>query len=193
MLLLCNIMQVEQLDDSMIYLAALPANLFSTLKEVYRLYAKAKLKGQVLPHTKKGTAAKPPDLMASNCKCVEASVVSRLLAELKDCKISLRELASECKSIKQLQKVQSAFLKGTNSTSWEEAQEHFPEYTTASQLEPFRKLTFSGPTLPDQFMHFCQRAVARRDESGEDFTTRDCDGSFCITRHHQLSWDLLET
>ena len=96
------------------YLAVLPANMFSTLKEVYNLYAKAKVKGLVLSHTKTGTAAKPPDLKASNFKClrgVEALVVSRLLAELKNCKISLRELTSECKLIKQLQKVQSAFLK----------------------------------------------------------------------------------
>ena len=73
--------------------------------------------------------------------------MSRLLCELKECKISLRELSSECKSIKQLHKVQVAFLKGTNSISWEATTQKFPKYATAAQLEPFKKLNFSGPGL----------------------------------------------
>ena len=182
------IVQVEQLDDSMIfYLAALPANSFSTLKQIYCLHTKAKLKGQVLSHTKKGTAAKPPDLKASNFKClrgIEASVVSRLLCELKECKISIRELSSECKSIKQLHKVQVAFLKGTNSISWEAATQKFPKYATAAQLEPFKKLNFSGPGLPEQFMRFCQRAVAhgQSDFNAAESCLNESDNSFCITR-----------
>ena len=166
------------------YLAALPPDAFDTLRQIYDLHTKAKLKGQTLSHSKKGTAAKPPDLKASNFKClrgIEPSVVGRLLCELKDCKISLRELSGECKSIKQLQKVQVAFVKGTNSISWEAAQMQFPQYTTASQLEPFRKLNFSGPGLPEQFLRFCQRAVATTQREEEGINTKDSDNSFCIT------------
>ena len=42
-----NTMQVQQLDDNTVfYLAGLPPNSFNTLKQIYNLHAKARLKGQ---------------------------------------------------------------------------------------------------------------------------------------------------
>ena len=121
-------------------------------------------------------------MKASKFRClrgIETSVVNRLLSEVKDCELSLRELSSECTSIKQLQKVQATFVKGTNTTSWEDAQHQFPQYATSSQLEPFRKLHFTGPTLPDAFMHFCQRVVAtvatNKQENAEEMNVLECD------------------
>ena len=181
---------MEQLDDSMIfYLAALPDESFDALKDIFLLYSKGKLKDQNVSHSKKGTASKPPDLKASNFKClrgIEPSVVNRLLTELKDKQISLREMSSECGSIKQLHKVQKAFVKGTNSSSWEDAMQKWPNYCTASQLEPFKKLNFSGSVLPEPFLHFCQRVVSSnsvRDNEHEHDCSEglDADDSFVIT------------
>lgn len=73
-----NIVQVQQLDDSMIfYLAALPPDSYDMLKQIYYLHTKAKLKGQTLSHPRKGTAAKPPDLKASNLSAIGALSFSR--------------------------------------------------------------------------------------------------------------------
>ena len=123
------------------YLASpLPTNILNILKDVYSLYEHAKQKRQVISKSKRGTTAKPLDLKDSNFRClrgIETSGVNRLLSEVKDCELSLRELSIECISIKQLQKVQATFVKGTNATSWEDAQHKFPQYATASQLEPF--------------------------------------------------------
>ena len=69
---------------------------------------------------------------------VHENVVCRLLKELAEEKITLLEMSSKCSSIEQLQKVQSAFIKGTNCTSWAEAREKHSFFTTAEQLEPFK-------------------------------------------------------
>ena len=151
--------QVEQLDDGMVfYLASLPCNAYQTLSEIYDLHADGKLKGRV-PRSKKGITAKSPDLKGSNFKVlrgVNSEDVLRLLIEVKNLKISLGELASECTTLKLLTKVQAGLVKGTNCSSWKEVVQKYPNYCTAEQLEPFTKLNFSKKTLPDQFLRFCQ-------------------------------------
>ena len=172
------------------YLAALPDTSFDILKDIYILYSKGKFKDQSISHSKKGTASKPPDLKASNFKClrgIEPSVVNRLLTELKEKQISLREMSSECGSIKQLHKVQKAFVKGTNSSSWEDTRQKWSNYCTASQLEPYKKLNFSGSVLPEPFLHFCQRVVSSNSETRDDELEHGCseslaaDDSFLLT------------
>lgn len=74
---------------------------------------------------------------------------------------------SECISLKLIQKVQLAFLRGTNCSSWKSACEKFPKYTTAEQLEPYKKLDFSGKSLPSAFLSFCQRVLSEK-ESTDD-------------------------
>ena len=105
---------------------------------------------------------KPYDLKGSKFKGlrgIKEDVVHRLLLELSEKRITISEMSSECNSIKQLQKVQSALIKGTGCSSWEEATEKFPSFTTAEQLEPFRKLAFSGGKLPEPFLRFCHRVT----------------------------------
>ena len=144
------------------YLASLPSQAYEYLKIVYKKYSKGNLKGQHVPRSKKGTVAKPPDLKGSKLKCLRGvgeDVVCRLLEELSEGKLTLLEMSTECSSIKQLQKVQSAFIKGTNCTSWDDAKEKHPLFTTAEQLEPFKNMHFSSNKLPDSFLKFYHRAT----------------------------------
>ena len=83
------------------------------------------------------------------------------MQELTEEKITLLEMSSECSSIKQLQKVQSPFIKGTNCASWAEAREKHPFFTTAEQLEPFKYLGFSSSKLPDQFLKFSRELCSK--------------------------------
>ena len=143
------------------FLASLPRVAYGYLTTVYQMFANGTLKSQHVPRSKKGTLAKPPDLKGSKFKCLRGisdENVCRLLQEISERKISLIEMISECSSLKQLQKVQLAFLKGTNCNSWEEAVIKYPTFTTAEQLEPFKKLNFSAK-LPEQFLKFCQRVT----------------------------------
>lgn len=153
---------VEQLDDGMIFfLAFLPCEAYSYLSTIYQMFCDGKLKRQHVPWSKKGTLVKSPDLKSCKFKCLRGisdKDVCRLLLELSEGKITLTEMISECTSIKQLQKVQSAFLKGTNCNSWDEAVTTYPIFTTSQQLEPFKKFNFSGK-LPEQFLKFCQRVI----------------------------------
>ena len=112
------------------------------------------LKGQKKARAKKGQV-KVPELKGSNFKClrgIDASIAESLLAEVSEGELALHELNSQCLSIKQLSKVQAAFTRGTNSDSWENACSKFPRFTSAEQLEPFKKLNFNSPKIPTEFM-----------------------------------------
>ena len=79
--------------------------------------------------------------------------------ELNEGQISLKEAAVLCNNIKQLKHIQLSFMKITNCENWCESQERFPQFTTAGKLEPFKKLSFSNSTVPEQFMRFCKEAL----------------------------------
>ena len=161
-------------------LSSLPAESFGSLSKVYKLYADGKLKGQHVPRSKKGTMAKPPDLKGSQFKGLrgmDSTTVERLLKEVESLKITLKELAAECSTVKALAKVQAAFVKGTNCQNWHEATAKYPEFCTSEQLEPFTKLSFPSNTLPDRFLRFCQRATQPR----HTVTNYSTDDVFCVT------------
>ena len=88
--------QVDQLDDAMIFnLSSLPAESFSSLSNIYKIYADGKLKGQHVPRSKKGTMSKPPDLKGSKfkgLKGMDSSSAIRLLKEVEDGKVTLKKL-----------------------------------------------------------------------------------------------------
>jgi len=143
------------------YPTSLSGDAYNAVTTIYKRFSEGDLKGQHIPRSKKGTLAKPPDLKGSKFKCLRGITedeVCRLKGEVADKKISLNEMNSKCSSLKQLQKVQSAFIKGTNSSSWAEAQENYPKFATAEQLEPFKKLNFTIK-LPEQFLKFFQRVM----------------------------------
>jgi len=169
------------------YLASLSCEAYSSLTTIYQKFADGVLKGQHIPRSKKGTLAKPPDLKGSKFKClrgISEDVVCSLLREVAEGKISPAEMNSECVSIKQLHKVQSAFIKGTNSSSWAEAQEKYPKFATAEQLEPFKKLNFSTK-LPEQFLKFCQR-IMRTGGECDASNSSDTDSTFCTSANNSV-------
>lgn len=109
------------------------------------------------------------------------SDVDELLGEVSECKISLKALGTECNSRKQLQKIQAAFMKVTNCSDWVTATEKYPSFTTAEKLEPFKRLNFSTTTVPEQFMQFCQQAMAYKpSEDATRLHTVDNDDLFLI-------------
>lgn len=189
------IIQVEQLDDSMIYfLASLPKESFDVVKIIYTKFVNAELKSQTVPRSKKGTTAKLLDLKGSQFKClrgIELPDVHRLLAEVSNCDITLKEMSSECTSLKLMQKVQLAFIRGTNCSTWKMACEKFPKYVTAEQLEPFKKLDFSGKSLPSTFLTFCQRVLAENENAeNSEVVTKEQDNVFYTKKEtcHAMFW-----
>lgn len=92
---------------------------------------------------------------------MELSIVEKLLKSVADGDVSLHELACQCTSVKQLGKVQNAFMKATNLTSWSEAEERYTESVFPKKLEVFKKLNFNKPTIPAEFMKYCQEAMKK--------------------------------
>ena len=62
-------------------------------------------------------------------------MIEKFLQSILDGELSLHELSSQCSSVKQLGKVQTAFIKATNCTDWNEATERFPDHVTPEKLE----------------------------------------------------------
>lgn len=166
---------MEQLDDGMVfYFASLSTASYKIAKQVFYRFSNAELKGQKVPRSKKGVHSKPPDLKGSTMKCLrglEPNVVHDLLQSVAAGDTSLHELACQCTSIKQLSKIQSAFIKATNCSSWSEAEEKYPEFIVPEKLEVFKKLNFSRPTMPVEFMRYCQKAMKKGDHLSTEGTT----------------------
>ena len=80
------------------------------------------------------------------------SMIEKLLQNVVAGTLSLHELASQCTSVKELGKVQAAFI-ATNRADWSEAKEKFPEHVLPEKLEAFKKLNFNKPTIP-KFMKY---------------------------------------
>ena len=66
-------------------------------------------------------------------------MVEKLLQSVAAGDVSLHELASQCISVKQLGKVQMAFMKATNSSTWNEVEEKYPKFISSEKLEVFKK------------------------------------------------------
>ena len=147
------------------FLSSLPKYTFALVSSVFKLYSERQLKDQAVPRSKKGVKSFP-DLKGSTFKPfrgIEPESLHRLMLELSELEISLKEAGVLCQDMKQLQRIQQSFMKITNCESWSAAQERFPRFTTAGKLEPFKKLNFTSSTVPEQFMRFCTEVL----KSGE--------------------------
>ena len=178
---------MDQLDDALIFhLATLPCNSFVVVQHIFNAYSKGQIKGQKVPRSKKNVHSKPLDLKGSNFRClrgVPEEAVYKLLLDVRDKKLSLQELSSQCQSIKQLSRIQSAFVKATNCHSWEEAVQKYPEFTTVEQLEPFKKLYFMGSTLPEAFMKYCQTAITTPQAANKSASIITEDDRIFVIKH----------
>jgi mannosyltransferase OCH1-like enzyme len=157
------------------HLASLPSPTFALISTIFDEYSKGMLKGQKLPRSKK-SPSKVLELKGSNFKClrgIEPSVAESLLSEISEGEMSLSELQIQCQDIKQLGKIQSSFIKATNCPSWKDAYEKYPLFTSSDNLEPFKKLNFNQPTIPDDFIKYCQLAMKKQE--GTDENTRSYD------------------
>ena len=171
------------------FLSSLPNNTFSLASKIFKLYSEGQLKDQSVPRSKKGVKSFP-DLKGSTFKPfrgIESESVHQLMYELSECQISLKEAAVLCSDIKQLNRIQESFIKVTNCEDWCDAQERFPQFTTAGMLEPFKRLSFSGAMVPEQFMRFCKKAMMSR-ERGEIQNVQDNTFWVCKGQTYGVLW-----
>ena len=73
-------------------------------------------------------------------------------------KISLQDLKVESSKFRVLTGLKAAFVKTTNCTIWDEAQEKYPAYASEEKLWQFGSLNFKAG-LPSVFRDYCQSAI----------------------------------
>ena len=71
-------------------------------------------------------------------------------------------------------------MKATNCATWDEACEKYARFTSSEKLEPFKKLNFNNPTIPEEFMRYCQLALKKGDDSGSGLKSYDGDSIFVL-------------
>ena len=149
------------------FLSSLPCDTYNIVSKIFKAHAEGKLKDQVIPISRKGIKSMP-DLKGSTFKVFRAldfSVLHRLLKDVMDNNLSIKEATVQCNDIKSIQKIQQGFIRAMNMQSWDEATEIYPQHTTSEALEPFKHLDFSGCNLPQQFLQFCNHVRAIRNRS----------------------------
>ena len=75
---------------------------------------------------------------------------------------TLSELKDAAKRYRALQSVRTAFCRCTNTT-WEQACERFPLYTSEQRLSQFLSLNFKN--IPKSFVSYCQAALQKEHQS----------------------------
>ena len=89
-----------------------------------------------------------------------SDVVSRLLSDVVNKTIELKNLNSECKKIKDLKNLKSEFVKQVGLGSWKEAKENYPYYVTDKKLQEF---SFDKKNKPSaDFLAYCRKAIASK-------------------------------
>ena len=82
---------------------------------------------------------------------LDVQVAHQLLKDVAEKEVTIQEMMMECKEIKNLREIQTAFVKETGVPSWEEAEERFPTFVTPEALDEFRSINFKSGSTPARF------------------------------------------
>ena len=79
---------------------------------------------------------------------LDVEVAHDLLKDVADKEMSIQEMMAECRDVKVLKEIQTAFIRETGTSSWEEATVKFPDFATAEGLDEFRGCSFKSGSTP---------------------------------------------
>ena len=82
---------------------------------------------------------------------LDLQVAHELLKDVADREMTIQEMMAECKDVKSRKEIQTAFLRETGVTSWEEAEEKFPGFVTPEALDEYRACNFKSGSTPPRF------------------------------------------
>jgi len=136
------------------------------------LFEHAKLKGQKLNLST--LLAKPEfkQQYLAPIRVLEEEEQCQLLQKLRDREISLQQLKGEADKVKQIRALHTAFIRLTNTETWEEAKQRFPHFATDEQMNKFM-LCDLKKAVPKTFTDFCQRAKDSESVVEEDASESD--------------------
>ena len=81
-----------------------------------------------------------------------------MLQKLVDRTCTLAEVREKAMAFRAMEVIKGAFVRTTNSSTWENAQQLFPYHTAEERLSTFVGLSFKGG-LPSVFKEYCRSAM----------------------------------
>lgn len=90
-----------------------------------------------------------------------------LLDSVINTELSLAEMKQQADKARQSETIKKAFVKCTNSKSWDDAQKNFPHYV--QNLDYFHSLRFKND-FPEPFKVFCQSAISSKSAHSDPST-----------------------
>ena len=141
------------------FLASLPNETYKVLQEVYQQYEGGKLVR--VPKSKCSSADVKLDCRGSNFKGLrnlDNHIVTDILKKMANKDIPFTTIGSYCKEIKNMRQLKEEFTWLVGASSWENAQELYPEFASESVLErKFKGIPFTKD-MP-AMTNFCQKAM----------------------------------
>lgn len=135
------------------------------------LYEQQKLKDQKIQCGLKVTKPEIKQQYFAPIRRLSMNDQLSLLLRCKNKEISLMEMRKEAETLKRLEVLQKAFVKFTNSKSWEDAQTHFQPFASDCELKKFTTLDVAKE-IPQSFINFCRKAKVSREigqSNSEDY------------------------
>lgn len=144
--------------------AALPRAVWNLAVRVMNLYENGMLKGQKLNLS--SLLAKPEfrQQHLAPIRAMNADDQCTLLEKVIDKEISLTELKTEASQMKSVSALKVAFVRLTNSESWEKATETYPAFANERQLKRFTSCNLKKE-IPQSFQDYCSRAKSSLESS----------------------------
>lgn len=150
--------------DAIYSQASLPIRVWELVVEVMDLFEKVKLKGQKLNLSSLLTKPEFKQQYLAPIRRLEEEDQISLLGKVVRGEWSLQELKTGAAEVKQMMAVKTAFLRLTNTRTWQEAEEKYPTFACESQMLHFIRLDLSK-AIPQCFTDFCTRAKLSEGQS----------------------------
>lgn len=152
--------------DSIFYQASLPKRVWELAMIVIDLYEQAKLKGQKLNLANLMSKPDFKQQYLAPIRALDADNQCLLLQRVIDGELSLNELKTESSNFKQMQSLRLAFVRLTNSKSWDDAKNSYPAYASDAELCKFMHLDLKK-AIPKPFSDFCNCLRAKTSEDAD--------------------------
>ena len=149
-------------QDASFYQASLPKWVWDLAIDVIDLFESTKLKGQKLnlsnilakPEFKQQYLAPIRGLD----ECDQISLLRKVISK----EFSLAEMKTAAVELKQLATIKMAFVRLTNTETWEQAEERYPLFTSEVQLCRFIHVDLNT-MIPQSFNDFCNKRSFPKD------------------------------
>jgi hypothetical protein len=105
-------------------------------------------------------------------------------------------MGTSCKYLKKMSEVKGHFMRYLSLSSWEIAEEKYPQYTQPAQLEPFLSMTFKNNSIPPAFVAYCKQAKLLFSHPSSRPVSSSVNVMVCEARNHKsliFNMDVLKT